>query len=77
MGLAVADVDGDGKLDIIVSDYDYNIVSVYQNTCTPGNITTNSFAPPVDFAVGCAAAGCCGAGFGWGRQTGDCWWLIW
>jgi hypothetical protein len=51
-GLAVADVDGDGKLDIIVSDYDKSIISVYRNTCTPGNITSNAFATRVDFACG-------------------------
>ena len=57
MGLAVADVDGDGKLDIIVSDYDESIVSVYRNTCTPGNITSNSFATRVDFATGAQPQG--------------------
>ncbi len=57
MGLAVADVDGDGKLDIIVSDYDESIVSVYRNTCTPGNISSNSFATRVDFATGAQPQG--------------------
>jgi uncharacterized delta-60 repeat protein len=56
-GLAVADVDGDGKLDIIVSDYDESIVSVYRNTCTPGNISSNSFATRVDFATGAQPQG--------------------
>jgi hypothetical protein len=56
-GLAVADVDGDGKLDIIVTDYDDSIVSVYRNTCTPGNISSNSFATRVDFATGAQPQG--------------------
>ncbi len=47
----VADVDGDGKLDIIVADSGTNLVSVYQNHCTPGNISTNLFAE-VDFIAG-------------------------
>jgi uncharacterized repeat protein (TIGR01451 family) len=56
-GLVVADVDGDGKLDIIVSDYDESIVSVYRNTCTPGNISSNAFATRVDFATGAQPQG--------------------
>jgi len=51
-GLVVADVDGDGKPDIIVSDNNNSIVSVYRNTCTPGNISSNLFATRVDFATG-------------------------
>jgi alpha-tubulin suppressor-like RCC1 family protein/Zn-dependent metalloprotease len=56
-GLAVADVDGDGRLDIVVSDYDESIVSVYRNTCTPGNISSNAFATRVDFATGAQPLG--------------------
>ena len=49
-GIAAADLDGDGKLDIIATDYvGTNVVSVYRNTCTPGNI---SFGARVDFATG-------------------------
>lgn len=55
--VAVADVDGDGKLDIIATEYGDNLVSVYRNNCTPGNISSNSFATRVDFATG---AGCQG-----------------
>jgi hypothetical protein len=51
-GLTVADVDGDGRLDIVVANYDYNNVSIFQNQCSPGSITTNSFGARVDFPVG-------------------------
>ena len=51
-GLAVADLEGDGKLDIIVPAFGANLVSVYRNSCTPGNISSNSFATRVDFATG-------------------------
>ncbi len=52
-GIAAADVDGDGKLDIIATDFiDQNVVSVYRNTCTPGDISSNSFATRADFTTG-------------------------
>ncbi|HEV2695324.1 MAG TPA: immunoglobulin domain-containing protein [Verrucomicrobiae bacterium] len=50
--VTVADVDGDGKLDIIVTEFGDNLVSVYRNTSTPGNLTSGSFATRVDFATG-------------------------
>jgi hypothetical protein len=51
-GIAVADLDGDGKLDIIVSEYGDNLVSVFKNNCTAGNITSNLFGPRLDFPTG-------------------------
>lgn len=48
----VADIDGDGKLDIIVGDRGAGSVLVYRNISTPGSLTSNSFAPPVSFSVG-------------------------
>jgi trimeric autotransporter adhesin len=49
--LAVADVNGDGKPDLIVANFDDNDVSVLLNTTTPG-ATTLSFATQQTFATG-------------------------
>ncbi|MFT3823436.1 MAG: FG-GAP-like repeat-containing protein [Chitinophagaceae bacterium] len=46
--IRIADMDGDGKPDIIISCA-YYLISVYRNTSTPGNL---SFAPPVSFTAG-------------------------
>jgi len=50
--LTVADVDGDGKLDILIGDQATSSVLVYRNIATPGTLTTGSFAAPVSFAAG-------------------------
>ncbi|HMP81646.1 MAG TPA: FG-GAP-like repeat-containing protein [Verrucomicrobiota bacterium] len=50
--IAVADVDGDGKLDILASNYEEGSISVYRNECTPGNISSNLLATRVEFSVG-------------------------
>ena len=55
--LVVADLDGDGKLDIIASDHGANLVSIYRNISTPGSISSNSFATRVDFATGSSPQG--------------------
>jgi hypothetical protein len=46
--LAVADVDGDGKLDIVATDSTNGIVSIFRNIGTDPIITTNSFANRLD-----------------------------
>jgi uncharacterized protein YjdB len=50
-GLAIGDVDGDGKLDLAVANKGSNSVSVFRNTSTAGTITAGSFAAKVDFAT--------------------------
>jgi hypothetical protein len=51
-GMVAADLTGDGKLDLICVDSGSDVVTVLKNLCTPGNITSNSFASPVNFVVG-------------------------
>jgi hypothetical protein len=50
-GVALADLNGDGRLDIITSSYVDGKVSVFQNFCSLGTITANSFGPRVDIPV--------------------------
>ena len=61
--IALGDMDGDGKLDIVAGEGNTaNAVSVFRNTSTPGSLTTNSFAAPVNFSLG---------GWGDGVALGD------
>jgi hypothetical protein len=48
-GVALGDLDGDGRLDIIVSVYGYQQISVLKNTGTPGTV---SFAGGVNYTTG-------------------------
>ena len=47
--IAFGDLDGDGKLDIVITNMFLNRISVYLNTATAGSITTSSFAAKVNF----------------------------
>ncbi|RFZ83275.1 hypothetical protein DYU05_14155 [Mucilaginibacter terrenus] len=48
-GSAVGDIDGDGKLDAITTNYDESTISILHNTSTVGSL---SFDPRVDLPVG-------------------------
>ncbi|MBI3764956.1 MAG: VCBS repeat-containing protein, partial [Ignavibacteriales bacterium] len=49
--LAIGDIDGDGKSDLIVSNQFDTTISIYRNTSTSGTINSSSFASPVSFRV--------------------------
>jgi trimeric autotransporter adhesin len=61
MNIAIGDIDGDGKPEMISSNFYANTISVLRNTATAGSVTTSSFAAKVDFATGthpyCVALG--------------------
>jgi hypothetical protein len=52
ISVALGDLDGDGKPELVVANYNSNNVSVLRNTSTIGNITVGSFAARVDFKTG-------------------------
>ena len=51
LSVAIGDLDGDGKLDLVVADYNLNTVSILHNLTATG-ATTPSFATKVDFMTG-------------------------
>jgi hypothetical protein len=50
--VAIGDIDGDGKLDLVVANINSNTVSVYRNTSTNGTLSSGSFATNIDFVTG-------------------------
>ncbi len=50
--LAIADIDADGKADLIVSNTDSNTISILKNGSSPGKIKNSSFSVPVSFISG-------------------------
>jgi gliding motility-associated-like protein len=50
-GVAINDLDGDGKPDIMVVNSTANTISLLKNASSSGAITTSSFATKIDFAV--------------------------
>lgn len=51
-GVVLADIDGDGKPDIIVANAGSASVSVYHNNSTPGNLSSVAFDAGVGFGAG-------------------------
>ena len=49
--LAVGDLDGDGKPDIVVANVDSSILNILHNTSVPGEITEGSFAPAISLTL--------------------------
>jgi len=52
--VAIGDLDGDGKSDLAVSNFNSNTISVFRNLSSGG---TTSFAAKVDFATGASPVG--------------------
>ena len=48
INVKLADIDGDGLLDVVITNINVSKISVFKNTSTPGSI---SFAPRVDYYV--------------------------
>ncbi len=57
IGPEIADLDGDGKLDIATANFSSNTVSVLKNTVSTGTISSSSFAAKVDFTTANGPAG--------------------
>src|SRR5208282_194929 len=53
----IADLDGDGKPDVVVVSGSSHIISIYQNISPNGSLTAGSFAPRVDLALGTGGDG--------------------
>lgn len=51
-GIAIGDVDGDGKPDLAITNSSDGNLSIIRNISTPGNLTTASFEPKIDIAIG-------------------------
>lgn len=49
IGVTAGDLDGDGKPEIVVSNYYSETLSIFRNTSTPGNI---SMAAPISYPLG-------------------------
>ncbi len=51
-GLAVGDLDKDGKMDVVTTNYQAGVVQVFRNKSSVGTIDASSFEVPVNFTVG-------------------------
>ena len=52
VSVAITDINGDGKPDLVIADFDAKTISILKNTTTSNTITKSSFATKVDFKVG-------------------------
>ena len=50
-GVAAGDLDGDGKIDLVVANSGTDSLSIFRNTSTAGSITPSSFAARADLAT--------------------------
>ena len=50
--VAIGDLDGDGKPDLVISNSGSNYISIFRNTSTSGSIGSGSFAAKQDFTTG-------------------------
>ncbi len=50
--VAIGDLNSDGKPDLAVTNFTSGVISIFINQSTKGSITTNSFAPKINFNVG-------------------------
>ena len=55
-GVAVGDLNGDGKMDVVISNGLANTISMYRNTASSGSISSSSFATRLDFTTGTTPA---------------------
>lgn len=55
--IAAADLDGDGKPDLVVTNANANSFSIFKNTSTVGVLSTSSFAAKVDYPIGSVPRG--------------------
>jgi hypothetical protein len=51
IGTTVADLDGDGRSEVIVANHSGNTVSIYQNLAQPGVLAAGSLGGKIDMAV--------------------------
>ncbi len=56
-GIALGDIDGDGKSDIVVVNNGSSNLTVYRNISSSGSITLSSFAAGVTFSLGGSCVG--------------------
>jgi autotransporter-associated beta strand protein len=52
IGVAMGDLDGDGKADMVVTNSGPNNMFVYRNTSTTGSVNAATFAAPVSISTG-------------------------